>query len=164
MSLVGASVIGRWLAPVTGHVLDMGAGDGRFLRSVLPPRIEEITLVDLAPRPLHEALARVADRAATVRAIDGNLARVDPPIADVVLALGITDYLSDWCGIVNRLRSHARLALIIDFPRRAWLHRRDTQLHAGSRADVRAAFADGDAIEIAPTRLHWIVRAAGSAP
>ena len=162
MTTIGsADIIRRWLAPITGHVLDVGTGDGQFLRAVLPARVEAITLVDLAPRPLPEAAARVADLAASVRMIDGNVEHVQPPVADVVLALGITDHLSNWTAIAHRLCKLARQIVIVDFPRRAWLRCRD--VHTGSRADVEAAFPDGDDVEIVKTRQHWIVRATGCA-
>lgn len=166
-------VIGSWLASVTGHVLDVGTGDGSFLADVLPPRVDAITLIDLAPRPLGEAADRLAGRAGIVRTIDGDVEDVAPPVADVVLAFGITDYLSDWTGIVERLRGRAREFVIVDFPRagavrtlarRVWLHWHDVALHTGTRADVSAAFGASVDLEITDTSLHWIARAGGTAP
>jgi SAM-dependent methyltransferase len=166
-------VIRGWLTSVTGHVLDVGTGDGRFLADVLPPRVDAITLIDLAPRPLAEAAERLAGRAAIVRTVDGDVEQVTPPVADVVIALGISDYLADWAAIVDHLRGRARELVIIDFPRggtvrtlarRMWLHLHDVTLHTGTHHDVHAAFGTCEDLEVVPTRLHWIARAGGTAP
>lgn len=167
------AAIAPWLADIRGSLLDVGAGDGRFLASVLGrERIDRLTLVDLSARALAGAAAALADRAHEIETHAGDVHALHLLPADVVLALGVTDYAGDWPALLRRLRSLARVEVIVDFPRvgrlrsilrRAWLRLHGIALHTGSRNAVCDALDRSTIREMTGTRLHWIARISGGA-
>jgi SAM-dependent methyltransferase len=164
------AVIAPWVAKTRGSILDIGVGDGRFLASVLHARVDRLTLVDLSARALERAAGALVERARVVETREGCVRELDLEPADTVLALGVTDYIADWPSLITRLRSLARIELIVDFPRagrlrsiarRAWLQSRGISLQTGSERTVRSALSASTIRALASTRLHWIARVSG---
>lgn len=165
-----AAAVRRWVPRWDGvSVLDAGCGDGAFLHGVMRGRPARLRLEDVSAAQVQRAAGRLAGRA---HALEAEVADVCAPGRpggfDVVLALGVSDYVADWRGLVRALLDRASGTVIVDFPRsgrahhllrRWWLSLHGVRLSTGSRAGVQAVLADcGARAEIVPLPVHWLVR------
>lgn len=159
------------------RILDLGCGDGVMLASALDKPVEEILLVDVAARNVAAAREALAGSAARVEGVTGDVR--DFPVgahpADLVLMLGVLDYLPDWREVLGRIATEAKGTLLVNIPRsdRLW-HRlralrlkiRGIALTRAGRSEIEGALAGiGREAEIFGDRFSWYVlcRPAGRA-
>jgi len=113
------ALVRDWIEQCRGtEVLDVGCGDGYFLEAVLPPHVRRVRVEDLVPARVAEATGRIR---CAGRTVDGAVADINEPAGDgdtfdVVLAIGVTDYNSNWNAIIANLCRRARSTVIVDFP------------------------------------------------
>lgn len=97
----------RALCPNTSRVvLDIGAGDGRLLRAILRGQPRRICLIDLSGPLLDKAAApwRARGIETTTRIADIQAEPVpEAPDADIVLCIGVSEYVADLPGLLVRL-------------------------------------------------------------
>lgn len=151
-------------------VLDAGCGDGAFLRRALAGRPARLRLEDLSPAQLARAEGGLRGRADAVEAAVADVSAPGAPGGfDVVLALGVSDYVADWAGLMRALLARCAAGVVIaDFPRRGvphhllrrcWLALHGVRLSTGSRARLEAVIsACGARAEVVRLPLHWMVR------
>ena len=159
------------------RILDLGCGDGMMLASAIERPIEKIFLVDIAERNVasaREALASSAGR------VEGEVADVRTyPISglrvDLVLMLGVLDYLPDWRQVLARTARATTGTLLVNVPRsdRLWHRLRrlrlalcGIELTTAGRHDIQRALAGSKRdVEIFGDRFSWYVlcRPAGRA-
>lgn len=110
-----ASVVARHESP---SVLDVGCGPGRVGEAVLEAGAASYLGVDFSPRMLELARARLAD-VESVQFIESDFFDLDlPERFDVVLALGLFDYLDDPERAASWMREHCGRTLVATFSRR----------------------------------------------
>ncbi len=165
-----AAAVAQWVPRWDGlAVLDAGCGDGAFLRRVMTGRPARLRLEDLSSAQLARASAGLAGRAEAVEAAVADACTAGGAGGfDVVLALGVADYVGDWRRFVRALLARSAGVLIADFPRRGrphhllrrgWLALHGVRLSTGARREVEAALAEcGARAEVVPLPLHWLVR------
>lgn len=118
------STLKRWLSGCQfTSLLDVGCGDGYFLSQSLPGKIELMRLEDINPGNIRLASARLNKMAGKleVAATDSFLCH-DTRQYDVVLAIGLLDYYSDWPHILETLLKRTKQVMIFDCPRANTLH------------------------------------------
>jgi len=99
-------------------VLDVGCGPGRVAEAVLEAGAARYLGIDFSPRMLALARRRL-EQHESVELIEGDFLDVDlPETFDVVLALGLFDYLADSVRAAAWLRARCSSALVASFPRR----------------------------------------------
>lgn len=114
LELAAAVVAGRPGA----SVLDVGCGSGRVAEAVLEAGAGRYIGVDLSPRMLVLARARLA-RFGRVELREGDFRELDVTERfDVVLALGLFDYLDDPERAAGWLRERCASVLLASFTRR----------------------------------------------
>ena len=165
-----AALVGRWVPRWDGaSVLDAGCGDGAFLYRVLSGRPARLRLEDVSAAQLERAAGLLAGRADAVEAAVADVcAGGGPGGFDVVLALGVADYVADWRRLVRALLDRSAGVVIADFPRRGrphhwarrlWLGLHGVRLSTASRAGLGAVLAEcGARATVVPLPLHWMVR------
>jgi SAM-dependent methyltransferase len=124
---LAASIVARHEAP---SVLDVGCGPGRVAQAVIEAGASTFAGIDFSPHMLELARARLA-RFEPVELLEGDFLDLDiPRTFDVVLALGLFDYL--------------------DAPGRAaaWMHAR-------CGGTLVATFSRRDRIKTPIRRLHY---------
>jgi SAM-dependent methyltransferase len=100
------------------HVLDVGCGPGRVAEAVLAAGASAYVGIDLSPRMLTVARDRLGP-AAHVDLLEGDFLDLDVPGEfDVVLALGLFDYLEDPLPAARWLRARCASTLLASFTRR----------------------------------------------
>jgi len=109
----------RWERP---RVLDIGCGSARIAEPLLDGGASEYVGVDFAAPMLalaRDRLARFGNRATLIEAdfLDADLA--DP--FDVVLALGVFDYIAEPEPMVRRLAALTAGSAVATFPRWSWI-------------------------------------------
>jgi SAM-dependent methyltransferase len=111
---LAVSVVARHSAPA---VLDVGCGPGRVAEAVLTAGAARYVGIDFSARMLALARRRL-DQHEAVELIEGDFLDLDVPgTFDVVLALGLFDYLEDPARAAAWLRAHCTSTLVASFPR-----------------------------------------------
>jgi SAM-dependent methyltransferase len=111
---LAVSVVSRHAAPT---VLDLGCGPGRVAEAVIDAGAASYVGVDVSPRMLALARRRLGGRE-TVELHEGDFLEVDEPRTfDVVLALGLFDYLGDGPRAAAWMHARCRSTLVASFPR-----------------------------------------------
>jgi SAM-dependent methyltransferase len=111
---LAVSVVARHRAPA---VLDVGCGPGRVGEAVIEAGAARYVGIDLSPQMLALARGRL-DGHAVVELLEGDFLDLDlPRTFDVVLALGLFDYLRDAAGAAAWMRARCRSTLVASFPR-----------------------------------------------
>jgi 2-polyprenyl-3-methyl-5-hydroxy-6-metoxy-1,4-benzoquinol methylase len=127
----------RALCPnTTGRVvLDIGAGDGRLLRAILRGQPRRICLIDLSGPLLDKAAApwRARGIETTTRIADIQAEPVpEAPDADIVLCIGVSEYVADLPALLDRLTAHASATVLVDLTKRATVNARVRRLVLGA--------------------------------
>jgi SAM-dependent methyltransferase len=111
---LAVSVVARHSAPA---VLDVGCGPGRVAEAVLAAGAARYVGIDFSARMLALAWRRLHQHEG-VELIEGDFLELDVPgTFDVVLALGLFDYLEEPARAAAWLRAHCTSALVASFPR-----------------------------------------------
>jgi SAM-dependent methyltransferase len=111
------------------EVLDIGCGPGQIAEAVIAAGASAYVGIDLSAQMLALARRRLA-RYDAVELVEGNF--LDLEIArtfDVVLALGLFDYLGDPVRAAAWLRAHCASALVVSFTRWDWVKAPLRHLH-----------------------------------
>lgn len=153
---LAASVVTRHPAP---DVLDIGCGPGRVAEAAIDAGAATYVGIDLSPEMLALARRRL-DRYETVELLEGNF--LDLEIArmfDVVLALGLFDYLDEPARAAGWMRAHCRSTLVASFTRRDWVkaplrHFRYELLHRCPIFDYTDADAEALLVGAGFTRIE----------
>jgi SAM-dependent methyltransferase len=102
-------------------VLDLGCGPGRVAESVIEAGAASYVGIDLSAHMLALAGKRL-DRFATVELVEGDFLDLDVPRAfDIVLALGLFDYLAEPARAAEWMRARCSSTLLASFTRWDWL-------------------------------------------
>ena len=142
---------GRALAAevVAGHeapsVLDVGCGPGRVGEAVLAAGAASYVGIDISPRMLVLARTRLGGDP-RVELLEGNFHELESAVSfDVVIALGLFDYVGEPPRAAEWLRAHCSSTLVASFTRWDWLKGPPRRLgYALHRLPVR----DYDAAEV----------------
>lgn len=111
---LAVSVVADHPAPA---VLDLGCGPGRVAEAVIAAGAASYVGIDLSPHMLALARRRLEGRD-TVQLLEGDFLDLDVPRAfDVVLALGLFDYLQDAEGAAAWMHARCSSTLVASFPR-----------------------------------------------
>lgn len=103
------------------EVLDVGCGPGRVAEAVILAGAGAYVGIDLSSQMLALARRRLAGYDA-VELIEGNFLDLEiPGTSDVVLALGLFDYLADPVRAAAWLRAHCDSTLVASFTRWDWV-------------------------------------------
>jgi SAM-dependent methyltransferase len=103
------------------RVLDVGCGSGRIGEATLELGAREYVGVDLSETMLTLAEERLARFGPRVRLVEGDFLEV--PLEgrfEVVLALGLFDYVADPPPLARRMRELCSGVLVASFPRWTW--------------------------------------------
>lgn len=111
---LAVSVVRRH-APAT--VLDVGCGPGRVAEAVLDAGATSYVGIDVSARMLELARNRLRGRDVELLHGDAFTLRLPQPY-DVVLALGVFEYLAEPQRAARWLHEHCRVALVASFTRR----------------------------------------------
>ena len=142
---VAASVVERHPA---SEVLDLGCGPGRVGEAVLDAGAGSYVGVDFSRNMLELARERLA-RFEHVELVDGNFLELDLPRGDVVLALGLFEYLDEPERAAAWMHAHCSATLVASFTSWDWVkgpprHAYYRLLHACTLHD----YAEADAIAL----------------
>ena len=111
---LAVSVVARQEAP---SVLDVGCGPGRVGEAVMEAGAASYVGVDFSPHMLRLAQARLAGLE-SVQLIESDFFDLElPEKFDVVLALGLFDYLDDPARAAAWMRAHCAATLVATFSR-----------------------------------------------
>jgi SAM-dependent methyltransferase len=147
-------------------ILDLGCGDGLMLKAALPHRLDRLLLVDLVGANVEAAAAALKPLARDVETRVADVREVDAAASfDLVLMLGVLDYLPDWPDTLHRLASTVSGRLLVDLPRsdRFWHRLRHLRLSLfgvalfrATRGEIERVF-DGlpGRVEIVAGKLSW---------
>jgi SAM-dependent methyltransferase len=114
---LAAAVVARHLAP---DVLDVGCGPGRVAEAVLEAGAARYVGIDFSAEMLALARRRV-DGHPAVELVEGDFLDLDVPgTFDVVLALGLFDYLPEPRPAAAWMRARCTSTLVASFPRWDW--------------------------------------------
>jgi SAM-dependent methyltransferase len=123
---LAVSVVARHRAP---DVLDLGCGPGRVAEAVIEAGAASYVGVDFSPEMLALARRRL-DGQETVELLEGDFLDIDVPRTfDVVLALGLFDYLAEPARAASWMRAHCGSTLVASFPRWDWVKAPLRHLH-----------------------------------
>jgi SAM-dependent methyltransferase len=115
---LAVSVVAEHQAP---EVLDVGCGPGRVAEAVLEAGAARYVGIDFSAGMLELARGRLDGRD-RVELIQGDFLEADVPERfDIVLALGLFDYVDDPARAAAWLRAHCSSTLVASFPRWEWV-------------------------------------------
>jgi predicted TPR repeat methyltransferase len=130
-------------------ILDVGCGSGRYLAAFAELGIPRMVGIDLSIAMLH--LARTMTVPYLQSRIDLVLADFDKwqtdEMFDLVVAMGLFDYIADPSKTLVKMRSHAGSCVIASFPSRHWFRTplrkvryrvRDCPLYVYDERSIRA--------------------------
>jgi SAM-dependent methyltransferase len=155
------------------RVLDIGCGSGRVGEYVLEAGTAEYVGVDLAGPMLDLARGRLGRFGGRVRLVEGDFltAALDGPF-DVVLCLGLFDYLADSSPATRRIGDLCRGSAVASFPKWHWLKGpirkfryeivNDCPIFDYTEPQIRRLFADAGFSRIdvlAPGKTGYLARA-----
>jgi SAM-dependent methyltransferase len=123
---LAASVVERHRSP---SVLDIGCGPGRVAEAVLDAGAAAYVGVDFSPHMLELARARLG-RFDSVELLEGDFHDLElDQRFDVVLALGLFDYLEDPVRSAGWIHGHTGRTLVATFSQRDWIKTPIRRLH-----------------------------------
>jgi 2-polyprenyl-3-methyl-5-hydroxy-6-metoxy-1,4-benzoquinol methylase len=104
-----------------GSVLDVGCGSGRVAEALLEAGAASYVGVDFSGPMIELARERLARFGQAARLVEGDFLteELDGPF-DVVLALGVFDYLPEPAPFVRRMAELCSGAIVASFPRWTW--------------------------------------------
>ena len=115
---LAVSVVARHADPA---VLDLGCGPGRVAEAVIDAGAAIYVGIDFSPQMLALAHQRLA-RYEAVELLQGSFLELDVPRTfDVVLALGLFDYLEEPAHAAAWMRAHCTSTLVASFTRWDWV-------------------------------------------
>jgi SAM-dependent methyltransferase len=115
---LAVSVMARHLG---ADVLDLGCGPGRVAEAVIDAGAASYVGIDLSPHMLTLARERL-DRFASVELLEGDFLDIDiGRTFDVVLALGLFDYLEEPARAAEWMRARCSSTLLASFTRWDWV-------------------------------------------
>ena len=110
-------------------ILDLGCGPGRVAEAIMDAGARAYTGIDLSPRMLTLARARL-ERFGSVELLEGDFLEMDVRRTfDVVLALGLFDYLGEPARAASWIRARCSSMLVASFARWEWLKGPIRHLH-----------------------------------
>ncbi len=103
-------------------VLDVGCGSGRYLAALAEYGVQHLVGVDLSAPMLAIASRETANsNGATVELHCADYMTWTPGEArDMVIAMGLFDYVANPCTMLERMHQHAKRAVIASFPSKHW--------------------------------------------
>jgi SAM-dependent methyltransferase len=114
-------------------VLDLGCGTGRVAEAVLDAGAAAYVGLDVSPRMLELARERLS-RYDDVELVESDVAEAAlDGTYDLVLALGLFEYLDDPSAAVAWMRARCASTLVASFTRWDWLKGPPRHLHYGIR-------------------------------
>ena len=123
---LAVSVVAQQRAP---DVLDVGCGPGRVAEAVVDAGAATYVGIDFSPSMLALARDRL-DAYETVELVEGNFLDLDlSRTFDVVLALGLFDYLDEPARAAEWMRSRCSSELLASFTRWDWVKGPVRRLH-----------------------------------
>ena len=112
---LAVSVVARHASP---SVLDVGCGPGRVAEAVIEAGASTYAGIDFSPHMLRLAQERL-ERFDSVELLDGDFMELDlPRTFEVVLALGLFDYLDEPGQAAEWMRARCSATLVATFSRR----------------------------------------------
>lgn len=147
-------------------ILDLGCGDGLLLANAITQALDRLVLVDLVEANVGQAAAALAPVATIVEGKVHDVREVRSAESfDLVLMLGVLDYLPDWRQTLHRLASTVTGWMLVDLPRsdRLWHRLRrwrlsllGLDLFSATRRQLEGVFEGlpGTAT-VFPGRLSW---------
>jgi SAM-dependent methyltransferase len=155
------------------RVLDVGCGSGRVGEHVLEAGAAEYIGVDLATPMLDLARKRLARFGRRATLIQGDFVSTPVPgTFDVVLALGLFDYLADPRPVAQRMGELCTGSAVSSFPRWHWLKGpvrkvryeviNDCPIFDYTEPQIRQVFIEAGFSRIdvlAPSKTGYLVRA-----
>lgn len=111
------------------RVLDVGCGPGRVAEAVIEAGASSYVGIDLSLHMLELARARL-QRFDSVELLEGDFLELDVPGAfDVILALGLFDYLEEPARAAEWMRARCSSTLLASFTRWDWVKGPIRHLH-----------------------------------
>lgn len=147
-------------------ILDLGCGDGLMLANAMTHALDRVVLVDLVEANVEQAAAALAPVATIVEGkVDDVRAVSSAESFDLVLMLGVFEYLPDWRQTLHRLASTVTGWMLVNLPRsdRFWHRLRrwrlsllGLELFPATRQQLQGVFEGlpGTAT-VFPGRLSW---------
>jgi SAM-dependent methyltransferase len=147
----------------SARVLDIGCGPGRVAEAVIEAGASSYLGIDLSPHMLGLARSRL-DRFDSVELVEGDFLELDVPGAfDVVLALGLFDYLDRPARAAEWMRACCSSTLLASFTRWDWLkgpirHLHYEVLHRCPIHDYTEPFAEAMLAAAGFSRVEFVSR------
>ena len=103
-------------------MLDVGCGSGRIGEAILDAGASRYVGIDLSPAMLELAEERLRPFGSRVELVHGDFLALplDGPF-DVIVALGLFDYVAEPPGFARRMRELCSGEVVASFPRWNWL-------------------------------------------
>jgi SAM-dependent methyltransferase len=147
----------------SADVLDVGCGPGRVAEAVIDAGAASYVGIDLSPHMLALASRRL-DRFASVQLLEGDFLDIDlARTFDVVLALGLFDYLEEPARAAEWMRACCSSTLLASFTRWDWVkgpirHFHYELLHRCPIHDYTESFADAMLTDAGFSTVEFVSR------